>query len=88
MTPRGRAFLSTIALFPLLSGGFFGLVAGLLALRSGTIGRATAIGVLVGGVFFAANAITMCVVQSKARAARPRHLASAPTRPRAEARVS
>ena len=87
MTRSGRAFLSTIALFPVVSGGFFGLVAALLALRSGTIGRATAIGVLVGGVFFAANAIAMCVVQSKARA-RPRHLASAPTRPRAEARVS
>jgi hypothetical protein len=70
-----------------ISGAFFGLLSAGLVLPIGGLGRAIAVGALVGGVMFAANAAALCIVQSGAwggavREARPQD------RPISEARAS
>jgi hypothetical protein len=58
---------STLVICPVISGLFFGLIAALLVLQSGGVGRASAVGALVGGVMFASNAVALCIVHSAAR---------------------
>ena len=66
---RRRLVASGLVVCPLVSGVFFGLVAALLILRSGDQGRAIAVGLLVGGVMFASNAVALCIVHTTARSA-------------------
>jgi hypothetical protein len=65
--PRRSPFIPGLVVSPLVSGGFFGFVAAVLTLRSGTHGQALAVGALVGGVMFAVNAVALCVAHSIAR---------------------
>ena len=58
---------SGLVVSPVISGVFFGAVAALLVLRGGSLGRATEIGALVGGVMFASNAIALCIVNTTGR---------------------
>jgi hypothetical protein len=85
--PRHRRVAWGIVIWPLVSGAFFGLVATVLALRGGGAGRAIAIGALVGGAMFAANAIAVSVAQAAARTHAPKRPQSDPQR-RTEARAS
>jgi hypothetical protein len=64
---RRRLVASTVVVSPLISGVFFGLVAALLTLRSGSGIQAIEFGGLVGGVMFASNAVALCFVSSAAR---------------------
>jgi hypothetical protein len=59
-----RLVASGLIAFPMISGLFFGLLGAVLVLPIGGLGRAIAVGALVGGVMFAANAAALCIVQS------------------------
>jgi hypothetical protein len=63
---RTRLAAAFLVICPLISGGFFGIVAALLVHWSGS-DRALGAGALVGGAMFVANAVALCVVQSVSR---------------------
>ena len=73
--------------FPMISGLFFGLMSGALVLHIGGLGRAIAVGALVGGTIFAANAAALCIVQSSAWDGAATH-PQPDARPVSEARAS
>ena len=52
--------------FPMISGVFFGILSAALVSPLGGFGRATEVGLLVGGVMFTANAAALCIVQASA----------------------
>lgn len=56
---------------PLISGLFFGLIATLLALHSGSLVHAFEVGALAGFVILIANALALCIVMSKPTDERP-----------------
>jgi hypothetical protein len=60
--PMARVLIA----FPMISGVFFGLLSAALVSRLGGFGRATEVGLLVGGVMFTANAAALCIVQASA----------------------
>jgi hypothetical protein len=63
---RSRLVASGLIAFPMISGAFFGLLSAVSVLPVAGIGRAVAVGALVGGIMFAANAAALCIVQSSA----------------------
>jgi hypothetical protein len=76
---RGRVVASSIVVFPLLSGLFFGIISGLAVLPRGGAQQATVVGALVGGIMLTSNAIALCIVQASANSqAAQRAQAAAP----------
>jgi hypothetical protein len=86
-TRRSRLVAAGLIAFPMISGLFFGLMSAVLVLPSGGLGRAIAVGALVGGVMFAANAAALCIVQSSAWGG-VSHRAQPEIQPISEARAS
>jgi hypothetical protein len=84
---RRRLIVVGLVTCPLISGLFFGLIAALLVLRGGSVDRATEVGLLVGGVMFASNAVALCIVHTTAQAEMPPPVRSASSR-RAEIHAS
>ena len=72
----GRLLAAALIVFPMISGVFFGVLSTALVLPIGGLGQAGAVGALVGGFMFAANAAALCIVQSSARDAAPRATSS------------
>ncbi len=65
---RGQRALMARAMvaFPMISGVFFGILSAALVRPLGGLGRATEVGMLVGGVMFTANAAALCIVTASA----------------------
>jgi hypothetical protein len=71
---RGRRLpvARVLIAFPVISGLFFAALSTALVLPIGGAGRATEVGMLVGGIMFTANAAALCIVQSSAWDVEPR----------------
>jgi hypothetical protein len=86
-TRRSRLVAAGLIAFPMISGLFFGLLSAGLVLPIGGLGCAIAVGALVGGALFAANAAALCIVQSSAWDEAARH-PQPEVQPISEARAS
>jgi hypothetical protein len=61
---RDRVATSALVVSPLISGLFFGVISGLLVSAGGGVGRASAVGALVGFFMLTANAVALGIAQA------------------------